>query len=83
MSERILGVEGGGTKTSWALVESDGGSFSVIKQGKLPPSNFRLVSPERLRTIFQQMPREADRVGMFLAGCATEEDRIELRKLGA
>ena len=83
MSERILGVEGGGTKTSWALVESEGGSFSVIKQGKLPPSNFRLVSPERLRGIFQQMPREADRVGMFLAGCATEEDRIELRKLGA
>ena len=83
MSERILGVEGGGTKTSWVLVESEGGSFSVIEQGKLPPSNFRLVAPERLRAIFQQMPREAARVGMFLAGCATEEDRSVLRKLGA
>jgi N-acetylmuramic acid 6-phosphate etherase len=83
VSERILGVEGGGTKTSWVLVESEGGAFTVIEQGKLPPSNFRLVSPERLRAIFQQMPREADRVGMFLAGCATEEDRSGLRKLGA
>jgi N-acetylmuramic acid 6-phosphate etherase len=83
VSERILGVEGGGTKTSWVLVESTGGSFAVIEQGKLPPSNFRLISPERLREIFQQMPREADRVGIFLAGCATDEDRSGLRKLGA
>jgi N-acetylmuramic acid 6-phosphate etherase len=81
VSERILGVEGGGTKTSWVLVEHDEAAFRVIDQGKLPPSNFRLVSPERLRAIFQQMPAEADRVGMFLAGCATEEDRQVLTKL--
>src|SRR5436190_2947949 len=29
------------------------------------------------------MPRETDRVGMFLAGCANEDDRSALRKLGA
>ncbi|MEN3369862.1 MAG: N-acetylmuramic acid 6-phosphate etherase [Verrucomicrobiota bacterium] len=81
MSERILGVEGGGTKTSWVLVEHEGAAFRVLDQGKLPPSNFRLTSPERLRAIFQQMPAEADRVGMFLAGCATEEDRQLLSKL--
>jgi len=83
VSERILGVEGGGTKTSWVLVEHEADSFSVIDQGKLPPSNFRLVSPEELRAIFHQMPRETDRVGMFLAGCATEDDRSALRKLCA
>ena len=83
MSERILGVEGGGTKTSWVLVESDRESFSIVNQGKLPPSNFRLVSPERLRAIFQQMPPVAERVGMFLAGCATEDDRNILTKLCA
>jgi N-acetylmuramic acid 6-phosphate etherase len=83
VSERILGVEGGGTKTSWILVESDGESFSIVDQGKLPPSNFRLVSPERLSAIFQQMPRDAERVGMFLAGCATEDDRNILTKLCA
>ena len=81
MSERILGVEGGGTKTSWVLVEHEGKSFSVVDQGKLPPSNFRLTTPERLRAIFQQMPRETERVGMFLAGCATEDDRNILTKL--
>ena len=83
MSERILGVEGGGTKTSWVLVEHEADAFRIIDQGKLPPSNFRLTSPERLRAIFQQMPAEADRVGMFLAGCATEEDRRLLAKLSA
>jgi N-acetylmuramic acid 6-phosphate etherase len=81
VSERILGVEGGGTKTSWVLVEQEDAAFHVIDEGKLPPSNFRLVSPERLRAIFQQMPAEADRVGMFLAGCATDEDRRVLSRL--
>src|SRR2546423_3183993 len=81
VSERILGVEGGGTKTSWVLVEHEADSLNVIDQGKLPPSNFRLVSPDRLRAIFQQMPREAGRVGMFLAGCATEDDRSVVTKL--
>jgi N-acetylmuramic acid 6-phosphate etherase len=81
VSERILGVEGGGTKTSWVLVESEGDSFAILDQGRLPPSNFRLVSPDGLRAIFQQMPRAAERVGMFLAGCATEDDRSQLTKL--
>ena len=83
MSERILGVEGGGTKTSWVLVEHEEAAFRVVDQGKLPPSNFRLTSPERLRAIFQQMPAEANRVGMFLAGCATDDDRRLLAKLSA
>jgi N-acetylmuramic acid 6-phosphate etherase len=83
VSERILGVEGGGTKTSWVLVEHEVDSLRAIDQGKLPPSNTRLVSSEQLRAIFQQMPRAAERVGMFLAGCATEDDRNALRKLCA
>jgi N-acetylmuramic acid 6-phosphate etherase len=81
VSERILGVEGGGTKTSWVLVEPSGDSLTVIESGKLPPSNLRLTSAERLTAIFRQMPSQAERVGMFLAGCATEDDRIGLRKL--
>jgi N-acetylmuramic acid 6-phosphate etherase len=83
VSERILGVEGGGTKTSWVLVEPSADSFSVVDQGKLPPSNLRLTSREKLAAIFRQMPQQADRVGMFLAGCATEDDRSELRELCA
>ena len=82
--ERILGVEGGGTKTAWVLVQavtsgSDAGTeFRILDQGKLPPSNLRLTTPERLREIFAELPKQVDRAGVFLAGCSTEEDRRSL-----
>jgi len=82
--ERILGVEGGGTKTAWVLVEavtsgSDAGSeFRILDQGKLPPSNLRLTTPERLREVFAELPKQVDRAGIFVAGCSTEEDRRSL-----
>jgi N-acetylmuramic acid 6-phosphate etherase len=83
--ERILGVEGGGTKTAWVLVESVAGEptpeFRILDQGKLPPSNLRLTSPERLRDIFAKLPTEIDRAGIFLAGCGTEEDRRLLKEI--
>lgn len=81
-SERILGVEGGGTKTAWVLVERAPDGLRVIDQGKLPPSNFRLTSADRLRSIFRQLPAEADRVGIFLAGCGAD-DRRSLESLCA
>ncbi len=82
--ERILGVEGGGTKTAWVLVEavtsgSDAGTeFRILDQGKLPPSNLRLTTPDRLREVFAELPKQIDRAGIFLAGCSTEEDRRSL-----
>ena len=83
--ERILGVEGGGTKTAWVLVERSlaggaepGSQWVILDQGKLPPSNLRLTTPERLREIFAGLPREVDRAGVFLAGCGTQEDRQSL-----
>jgi N-acetylmuramic acid 6-phosphate etherase len=83
--ERILGVEGGGTKTAWALAETikdmPCSEFRILEHGKLPPSNFRLTAPERLRAIFAELPKQIDRAGVFLAGCATEEDRRALRQV--
>src|SRR5437667_564029 len=87
--ERMLGVEGGGTKTAWVIVEpvvptgrdDPGWEFHVIHQGKLPPSNFRLTTPERLRVILGELPKQIDRAGVFLAGCATEEDRRSLKQV--
>src|ERR1700692_156508 len=85
--ERILGIEGGGTKTAWVLVEVIAGSsdatpeFRIIAQGKLPPSNFRLTTPERLRVILAELPKQIDRAGVFLAGCGTEEDRRLLKQI--
>ncbi len=81
--EKILGVEGGGTKTAWALVERDGQELRARDQGKLPPSNFRLATPDRLRAIFSELPKRIDRVGIFLAGCGTAEDRQSLANLCA
>lgn len=85
--ERILGVEGGGTKTAWMLVEvvagggDPGSDFRVVDHGKLQSSNFRLTAPERLRAILGELPKQIDRAGVFLAGCATEEDRGALKRI--
>src|SRR5213596_3697441 len=87
--ERILGIEGGGTKTAWVLVEpvvptgrdDPSCEFRVIDHGKLPPSNFRLTTSDRLRTILAELPKQIDRAGVFLAGCGTEEDRSSLKQI--
>jgi N-acetylmuramic acid 6-phosphate etherase len=87
--ERILGVEGGGTKTAWALVETvvptgrddPGWEFRILEQGKLQASNFRLTAPDRLRAILAELPKQIDRAGVFLAGCGTAEDRGALRQI--
>src|SRR6266567_2666334 len=79
--EKILGVEGGGTKTAWSLVERDGQELHILDQGKLPPSNFRLATPDRLHAIFSELPKQIDRAGIFLAGCGTAEDRQSLANL--
>jgi N-acetylmuramic acid 6-phosphate etherase len=79
--EKILGVEGGGTKTSWVLVERGEDNLRVLDQGKLPPANFRLASWDQLRSMFGELPKEITRAGVFLAGCGTEEDRRSLTHL--
>src|SRR6267143_668095 len=81
--EKILGVEGGGTKTSWVLVEHGENELRVLDQGKLPPANFRLATPDQLRSMFGELPKEITRAGIFLAGCGTEEDRHSLARLCA
>ncbi len=80
--ERILGVEGGGTKTAWIVAEAqENGVIAEKGHGRLPPSNLRLTSPERLRQILAELPREVERVGLFLAGCVTPEDHRQLELL--
>jgi len=76
-------VEGGGTKTAWILVERSGDELNILDQGKLPSSNFRLATPDRLRVIFSELPKQIDRAGVFLAGCGTAEDRHSLSNLCA
>ena len=81
--ERILGVEGGGTKTAWTLVERTGDSLTAIDRGTLPPSNFRLSTADHLREIFRLLPADVSRAGVFLAGCVTPEDHRTLAAICA
>lgn len=76
--KRILGIEGGGTKTEWVLLTPHG---EVLRNGSLAASNLRLITDEALTRLFSVLPPEASHVGAFLAGCATEEDRTRLRGL--
>jgi N-acetylmuramic acid 6-phosphate etherase len=76
-AETILGIEGGGTKTAWVLIKDR----TVLDSGKRPPSNLRLTPADQLTKIFRALPRQASRIGAFLAGCVTDEDRSALRKL--
>jgi N-acetylmuramic acid 6-phosphate etherase len=74
---RVLGIEGGGTKTEWVVVEGD----QVVQSGLLPQSNLRLNTDEQLAQLFSVMPRDVSHVGAFLAACGTSDDRVRLRRL--
>ena len=78
-SERVLGVEGGGTKSAWMLLERADGTLRVAERGKLPPANLRLTPLDRIRAMFLELPPDVDRVGVFLAGCVTAEDNRALQ----
>src|SRR5207248_10143517 len=81
--EKILGVEGGGTKTAWVLVERAWNELCVLDQGKLLPANLRLATPGELRAIFSELPKVITSAGIFFAVCCTEEDRQSLTRLCA
>ena len=78
--KRVLGIEGGGTKTEWLLVDASG---TPMRSGVLPASNLRLVSDAFLEELFRVLPTDATHVGVFLAGCATGADRARLRACAA
>ena len=39
-NQLVLGIEGGGTKTEWVLLDAES---HILKQGALPAANLRLV----------------------------------------
>lgn len=80
-AKKILGVEGGGTKTDWVVCIETEGNLEVVDKGQLPASNFRLISTDALRNMFSLLPSDVTHAGMYLAGCVTEEDRHSLLKL--
>ncbi len=73
-----LGIEGGGTKTDWVLLDASG---AVLDEGQLPAASMKLSSDEQLTHLFSLLPRDPGRVGVFLAGCLIDRDRARLRRL--
>jgi N-acetylmuramic acid 6-phosphate etherase len=76
----ILGIEGGGTKTTWALLMRAG---KVLAQGAAGPGNTLLLSDAALEKLFKAIRREAgagvEAIGGAFAGCQLvgEKKRVE------
>jgi N-acetylmuramic acid 6-phosphate etherase len=76
----ILGIEGGGTKTTWALLTRDG---KVLAQGAAGPGNTLLLSDAALEKLFREIRKSAgtrvEAIGGAFAGCqlAAEKSRVE------
>ncbi len=80
-AKRVIGIEGGGTKTEWVVVTREGATRKIAPIGTLPASNLRLISDEELLRILGVLPKDPTHVGVCLAGCATSEDRSRLQRL--
>ena len=78
----VLGIEGGGTKTTWILLGEKG---EILAQGKLGPGNFFSVGANGLlllfRKILRALPLPPATVGICLAGCTGETVRQEILSL--
>jgi N-acetylmuramic acid 6-phosphate etherase len=79
----ILGVDGGATKTDWALCETTSRALRPVQEGRLGPGSMKLLEPSALRQLLSVLPRKVSRVGVFLAGCATLQDRRLLQEIAS
>ena len=82
----ILGIEGGGTKTTWCLLDEN---EKVVKSGKLGPGNVTLLDDYQLGRLFEDikgdLPCVPCAVGVGLAGVVNvkQKNRVTgiLRKI--
>ena len=79
----ILGVDGGATKTNWTLCKMRAGELFPIRKGLLGPGSMKLLAPEALKELLSVLPCEASHIGLYVAGCATHEDRRNLKRIAA
>jgi N-acetylmuramic acid 6-phosphate etherase len=75
----ILGIEGGGTKTTWALLTPDG---KLLKQGAAGPGNTLLLTDAALETLFRGIRRDAgaevSTIGGAFAGCSLAQEKARV-----
>lgn len=75
MSETILGIEAGGTRTSVIVANAQG---ELIHQRTLGPGNFRVIGKEGLSALLKDcasIARRPARVGLGMAGVRDDRDR--------
>ena len=77
----ILGIEGGGTRTTWAVYAADGG---VVNRGEAGPGNTLLLSDEALAGLFRGIGTESGSsitaIGGAFAGCRDEAEQARVEK---
>lgn len=76
---KLLGIEGGGTRTSVLFVDEPGGT--ILADFAIGPGNIHLLSgglDPLLAEIAGHLPSTPDRIGIGLAGVRTEGDRTRL-----
>lgn len=78
---RLLGIEGGGTRTSALFVE---GTDTVLASFAVGPGNLQLLNGEELSALLAsiraQLPVQPDRIGIGMAGVRSAADRERLRR---
>jgi len=81
-TENILGIEGGGTKTTWALLTPAG---KVLVQGAAGPGNTLLLTDAALEKLFREIRRKAgaraDAIGGAFAGCQLPAEKTRVGKI--
>lgn len=89
LMQYVIGVDGGGTKTSALLVEETG---RIIGSAKVGPTNLQIVGPDKLREellmIFDKvtvlLPEgkpKPDAICLGLAGAGRPDDQEQVRKI--
>ena len=77
----VLGIEGGGTRTTATLV---GAADEVLASVTAGPGNLRLLEDDQLTALLEsirdQLPAKPDRIGVGLAGVRTAADRDRLSR---
>jgi N-acetylmuramic acid 6-phosphate etherase len=78
----ILGIEGGGTKTTWALLTRAG---KALAQGGAGPGNTLLLSDAALEKLFREIRRKAgarvEAIGGAFAGCQLAAEKVRVEKI--
>jgi len=82
LATAILGIEGGGTKTTWALLTPQG---KLLLRGSAGPGNTLLLSDAALEKLFRTIRRETGphvrAIGGAFAGCRLDAEKTRIEKI--